>query len=492
MSADFFSPRCAGVLLHPTSLPGRHGNGDLGAEAFRFVDTLDAAGMSVWQVLPHGPTHDDGSPYQCLSAHAGNPDWISLEKLVESGWLEQNSVNTCAQTSNRLECLRQAAVGFKNANDSQQQASFSKFKRENTDWLDDYALFTVLRGHFLSQSWTAWPHALREREPRALTKMRQDFQAQIEQVCFEQFIFFSQWQVLRRYANAHGIRLLGDMPFYVAHDSSDVWAHPELFELDVNGQPLEVAGVPPDYFSATGQRWGNPLFDWEIMARDDYGWWSTRLRTALNLYDMVRIDHFRGMEAYWSIPASEPTAMGGRWRKGPAESLLKALVKNLGSLPVVAEDLGVITPEVTALREKFGLPGMKILQFAFDSGPENPYLPHQHTTDSVVYTGTHDNDTTLGWFHSLTNEQRHHVREYLGLPAEEMPWPLLRAAWASIGNMAIVPLQDLLALDGTHRMNTPGTTAGNWRWRFEWDWVPGELTGRVRHLLEIYGRLLAR
>ncbi len=481
--------RCAGILLHPTSLPGSGGNGDLGPEAYHFVDFLTHAGISVWQTLPHGPTHEDLSPYQCLSVHAGNPLWISLERLAEQGWLEAaGSAPAAWDVAWRGAQLRQAHRGFEQRAGTEDRVAYERFVRDHALWLEDFALYMALREENAQRAWLDWPAPLRDRERAVLEAARERLAATIERVRFEQFVFFQQWLALKHYANARGILLLGDMPIYVAHDSAEVWAEREQFDVDVHGRPKTVAGVPPDYFSATGQLWGNPHYDWKRMKAEDFRWWRKRLRTSFELYDLVRIDHFRGFEAYWSIPAGEATAVAGRWVKAPGRALFKALKQEFGALPLVAEDLGVITPAVEALRRQFDLPGMKILQFAFGSGVENPYLPHNHEINSAVFTGTHDNNTTVGWYAELSHDERQQVLDYLGDPQEPMPWPLIRAALASVARLAVIPLQDALGLDASHRMNTPATAKGNWKWRFSWDQFPTHLAEHLRQLVRMYGR----
>jgi len=487
---DPFKDRRAGVLLHPTSLPGTPRQGRLGNTARAFVDFLHGAGFSVWQMLPLGPTHEDRSPYQCLSVHAGNVDLISMEDVAASGWLDPASVPDEFDTASRTALLQQARSGFESTATAEQQAAFAAFRREHADWLDDYALYQAIRQVHAHASWLEWPTALRDREAAALA----DFSAQqaglIEQASFEQYLFFTQWQALRDYAHAQQVLLFGDIPIFVAHDSADVWAHRGLFSVDASGRLEVVAGVPPDYFSATGQRWGNPLYHWESMQADGFDWWIRRFRTQLALFDIVRLDHFRGFEKYWEIPAAAETAIDGHWVEAPGAALFMRLQEVFGELPLVAEDLGLITPEVDALREAFGMPGMKILQFAFDSGPGNPYLPHNHTVDSVVYTGTHDNDTTLGWYLGLDDARRQAVLEYLGHPGEPMPWPMIRAALASVAGLAIMPLQDLLELGSEQRMNTPGVPGDNWSWRFTPEQLPAGLAARLHQLVEIYGRIV--
>ncbi len=471
--------RRAGILLHPTSLP----SGTLGEDAYRFVEFLHASGMSLWQVLPLGPTHHDRSPYQGLSVHAGNPQLIDLAELVELGWLAEPG-------GDHAQALRQARAGFEARADETWQRRLGEFVAREAGWLEDYALFQALKQRYHQAGWWDWPPPLRDREPAALVRAREELAADYRQTLFEQFLFFHQWSRLRHYANQRGVLLMGDLPIFVAHDSADVWARRDYFLLDERGRPTVVAGVPPDYFSATGQRWGNPLYDWARLAEEGYAWWVARIKGQLALFDCVRIDHFRGFEAYWEIPASEETAINGRWVPGPGEAFFRALQTALGErLPLVAEDLGFITEEVERLRRRFRLPGMKILQFAFDGGADNPYLPHHHEANAVVYTGTHDNDTTLGWFESLNETQRERVYAYFGHPRETMPWMLLRQALASVAKWAIVPLQDVLGLDGQHRMNVPGTQQGNWCWRFQWAQFDAGLEERLRQLVACYDRL---
>jgi 4-alpha-glucanotransferase len=427
--------RRAGILLHPTSLPEIK-------DTYRFIDFLADSGMSIWQILPLGPPHHDLSPYNCQSIYAANPALINYTNKVDK-------------------------VAFKQFIETQQY------------WLEDYALFAALHKK-LQTGWWQWQPALRDRQQYALNKARQDLAEPIQQHRLEQFLFFTQWQQLKQYANQRGILIFGDIPIFVAQDSVDVWANRENFLLDAQGQPTVVAGVPPDYFSATGQRWGNPLYDWEYMQSNDFNWWKQRLKTASILYDVARIDHFRGFEACWTIPASCKTAIEGEWVKAPGTALFKSLEQSNINLPLVAEDLGIITDKVKALRDQFGLPGMKILQFAFDGNPDNSYLPHNHIENCVVYTGTHDNNTTLGWFQEQTNQQ--YICEYLNTTPDKMPWALIEAVFASKANWAIIPMQDILSLDANHRMNTPGIATGNWRWRFNWSQLSPEINNKLRGL----------
>ena len=478
MSKLPFSGRRSGVLLHPTSLPQP---GGIAGAARHFVDFLADSGFGVWQVLPLGPTHADGSPYLCLSSHAGNPDLIDLRAAAEHLRLDPPNGGRAAV----VQALWSAFA--ERASDSDRQ-SFARFKADNAHWLDEYALFRALRTEQGETHWCTWPVPLRQRDPQALAAARDRLQSAIERCRFEQFLFDGQWQALRAHAAARDVLLFGDLPIFVDHDSADVWCEQRFFQLDPNGQPTAVAGVPPDYFSETGQRWGNPLYAWEPMQQDGFSWWQERVATQLRHCDLLRIDHFRGFAACWEIPANEPTAVGGHWVKSPGAALLESLQARFPSLPVIAEDLGTITPDVVELQQRFELPGMKVLQFAFDGSASNPYLPHNHLINSVVYTGTHDNDTSCGWFNSLDSGVRQRVLDYLGQPSEHMPWPLVRAALASVAQLAIIPMQDLLGLDSEARMNRPGTVGENWAWRFDWSQVDPGLVSQLRHLNGLYGR----
>jgi 4-alpha-glucanotransferase len=484
-----FERRRAGILLHPTSLPGSIGNGELGIEAFHFVDFLADCQVTVWQMLPLGPTHSDLSPYQCLSVHAGNTRLISLQRLVEAGWLDDASLDPHQDIETQRK-MRLAAAhnGFLHHAGDEMHAELDTFTEQHANWLNDFALYQALRDEFNGSAWFEWPESLRDREPDALHEARRRLASAIEQVRFEQFLFFRQWMDLRHYANDHGVLLFGDIPIFVAYDSAEVWANRQWFVLDEQGGLKVVAGVPPDYFSETGQRWGNPHYNWQALADDGYRWWLERIRTQLELFDLMRIDHFRGFEAYWEIDAAAETAVEGRWVAGPGTDFFEALRQAFDDLPLVAEDLGVITPEVTALRRQFGLPGMKILQFAFDGSTDNPYLPHNHEKLSVVYTGTHDNNTTLGWYEELPEQQRSFVRDYLGIETAGMPWPLMRAALASVAQIAVLPMQDVLGLDASHRMNIPGVAEDNWRWRFQWEQLLPGYGERLRDWVRLYGR----
>ena len=477
--------RRAGVLLHPTSLPG----GDFGSDAERFLDFMQAAGLTVWQMLPLGPTHADRSPYHCLSVHAMSPGLVSLGRLAECGWLKP--APAAADAATRRAAFAQAYAGLLARGTSQDRTAFERFGEENREWMESYALYRALREEQDERPWWQWPPPLRDREPKALANAEERLAERRALIRFEQFAAVTQWQALRARARDRGILLLGDMPIFVAHDSAEVWAQPERFKLDEVGQPRVAAGVPPDYFAKEGQRWGNPIYDWEFMRTHGFSWWVARLTTELSRFDLVRVDHFRGFESCWEIPASEPTAANGQWVKAPGEALFDTFLKRFGRLPLVAEDLGLITPEVEALRDRYGLPGMSVLQFAFESGADNPYLLHNIESNRVVYTGTHDNDTTLGWFERLDSDTRRRVREYLGNRDEPMPWALIRAALMSVGRWAVMPMQDLLGLGSGHRMNTPGTGQGNWAWKFSWSDVPKDLAPRVCQLIALYGRLPA-
>lgn len=491
--SPLFKQRRAGILLHPTSLPGPFSGGDMGHCAYRFIEFLHRAGCTLWQMLPLGPTHEDGSPYQCLSVHAGSPLLISLDWLVDRQLLDLDSMGSDRSTADfRMECLRQAGNNFFKRDDEKWMKEYRAFRQQQADWLDDFALFMAIKQSQHNKSWMEWPAPLRHREQQAIKKARQQFSETIEQVCFEQYVFFNQWHEIRAYANEHGVMLFGDMPIFVSHDSADVWAQRQNFLIDDNGHADRVAGVPPDAFSDTGQRWGNPLYDWDYMKKDGFTWWHQRFRTQLELFDLMRIDHFRGFEAGWQIPEDEDTAINGEWVKVPGRALLRSLFETFDELALVAEDLGVITDDVTQLRKDFHLPGMKILQFAFGGDSHNPYLPHNHETISVVYTGTHDNNTTLGWYNGLDAHTVTHLRHYLGMDNNarlDMPWVINRVALASVARLAVLPLQDILCLDESHRMNTPGTTEDNWLWRFDEAKLTPRLAEFLRSLLRLYGRL---
>ncbi len=482
-STDLFSIRRAGVLLHPTALPGAWGV--LGASARRFVDFLAASGVTVWQTLPLGPTHRDMSPYQSLSAHAGNPALIDLAELVDSGLLNERELAPHGSPDrNGLLALAAERFSMGEGGSGLDQRSYQQFRAENADWLDDFCLFCALRECHHEPSWLDWPEPLKNRESDALRAFSEREGGRIERIGFEQFLFHHQWQALRAYAHARGILLFGDIPIFVAHDSADVWSHRSLFKLDDSGKPTVVAGVPPDYFSPDGQHWGNPLYHWQAMARDSYQWWLRRLESQRHLFDLIRIDHFRGFQAYWEIPAATPEARHGYWVPGPGEDFLEACFRQFPGLPLVAENLGIISDDVEGLRKRFQLPGMTVMQFGFDGSPDNPHLLHNHHERDLVYTGTHDNDTTLGWYLSLDERTRHYVNSYLRTSGEGMPWPIIEAALQSVCFLAIVPLQDLLGLGTEARFNTPGTVVNNWMWQLDWNLCNDELSKHIAECVQ--------
>jgi 4-alpha-glucanotransferase len=490
--------RKCGILLHPTSLPGPGGIGSLGSEARHFVDFLHDAGQSVWQVLPLGHTSYGNSPYMCYSAFAGNPLLIDLERLVEEGDLKRTDlredlpvdrVDYPSVSEYKFGALTKAATAFFDKGKTWRMEEFWHFC-DTTPWLHDFALFMALKNRYAEKanSWNAWPEGLAGRDPEALEVASRTLGTAIGEQKYRQWQFFRQWRETREYANGRGVEVFGDIPIFVAYDSADVWTNPRLFHLDEKGRPTVVAGVPPDYFSKTGQLWGNPLYNWEENARRGYDWWIERVRASLDLYDLVRIDHFRGFAGYWEVQAGEKTAKNGCWKEGPGDAFFHALTVALGKLPLVAEDLGVITPDVEALRDRFSLPGMKILQFAFCSGPDNPYLPHNHVRNSVVYTGTHDNDTTAGWFSALSDREKKKVLRYLGTAGDDIVSDLIRTALASVADTVILPLQDVLGLPSDFRMNLPGTAGGNWSWRFRSGQISAKTAKRLRDVTELYGR----
>jgi 4-alpha-glucanotransferase len=504
-------PRSSGILLHPTSLPGRFGIGDLGEEARHFADFLHAAGQSIWQVLPVNPTGYGDSPYQSFSAFAGNPLLISLEELRLRGYLTDSDfahapafpaveVDFARVIPFRLELLVAAAGRFSSSAVPDDRALYDNFIASNAYWLDDFALFMAAKSAHNLVAWTEWDPALAQREPGAMDAWRQRLASQINAQKYWQFEFHRQWCALQAYCHARGIRIMGDVPIYVAHDSADVWAHPEMFYLDENGGPTQQAGVPPDYFSATGQLWGNPIYRWDRLRENGYQWWIDRFRAALAIFDMVRLDHFRGFEAYWEVPAGETTAMNGRWIKGPGADLFRVLTRTLGDLPIVAENLGVITPEVEAIRNEFGFPGMAILQFAFGNDPQGPsFRPHNYIRNLAAYTGVHDNDTVVGWWtggigdstRTADDVKKEHdfARTYLGFEDEPIHWVMIRQVMRSVADIAVVPLQDVLGLGSEARMNVPGRPSGNWRWRYVADTLKPDLSERLRRYSMMYSRL---
>lgn len=494
-------PRSSGVLLHPTSLPGPHGIGDTGREAYRFVDWLAAAGQSLWQVLPLGPTGYGDSPYQCFSAFAGNPLLADVGALAGEGLLAPGDLADAPRFGDgRVEfgpviawkraLLVTAAGRFERGEGraGELRGAFEAWRRDNAAWLGDYALFMALKVAHGGAPWFEWAEPLRRREPAALAAAREAHAASVAAHEFKQWTFFRHWAALRGYAAGRGVAIVGDAPIFVAHDSADVWANPGLFQLGDDGRPTAVAGVPPDYFSETGQLWGNPLYRWDVMAADGYAWWIARMRAIFAQVDRVRLDHFIGFTRCWSIPAGAADARAGHFEPGPGADLFRALEAALGELPIVAEDLGVVTPEVEALRDAFAFPGMKVIHFAFDAGADNPFLPHAYVRNSVAYTGTHDNETTAGWWKKATQAEKEHARRYLGHAVREPAWDFLRLCMASVADTCVVPAQDLLGLGAEARMNYPGRPDGNWSWRLQPEALDEPLAARLRELTVTYGR----
>jgi 4-alpha-glucanotransferase len=509
-------PRSSGILLHLTSLPGRFGIGDLGPCAYEFADFLFAAGQKLWQVLPLNPTGYGDSPYQCFSAFAGNPTLLSLERMRDQGLLQASDlarapafpvdhVDYGPVIDFKMAALRGAAQVFFADASRADRAAFDHFCEDASPWLADYALFMACKDAHRGMAWSSWDAAIRRRDANALSEWSKKLAPELKAYKYWQFEFFQQWERLKTYCQKNGIRFMGDVPIYVAHDSADVWAHSELFYLDEQGRPTVVSGVPPDYFSATGQLWGNPIYRWDLLAANGYKWWIERFRASLALFDMVRLDHFRGFESYWEVPAGETTAINGRWIKGPGEDFLAALQNAFGGLPIVAENLGVITPPVEKLRQQFGLPGMSLLQFAFGTDPQGPsFRPHNYSRDLVAYTGGHDNDTTVGWWSNSgagdstrtpedVRKEHDFARAYLNFAGagegdSEINWAMIRAVLASVADVAIVPLQDVLGLGSEARMNLPGRVSGNWKWRYRPGALREELSARLRALVTLYDR----
>jgi 4-alpha-glucanotransferase len=492
--------RSAGILLHPTSLPAHGGIGDLGPAAYEFVDFLASARQGLWQILPLNPAGLGNSPYSSTSAFAGNPLLISLERLAERGLIarerlaaltvSEGRVNYPRVEREKLPLLHEAAAEFLRSATGSRRSRFELFVAENAWWLEDYVLFEALRHRYQRRSWNQWPHELAHREPQALEAVRQELAAELDRARFLQFAFYEQWHALHRYCRGKGVRIIGDVAIFVSYDSADVWTHPEVFRLD--GRTLEpecVAGVPPDAFSVTGQRWGNPLYRWDELRNRGYEWWVQRMRWSLDSCDIIRLDHFRGFAQYWEIPNSEPTAVHGRWVDGPGDDLFRVLRERLGELPFIAEDLGMITADVTALRERWQMPGMKILQFAFGDPGAHIYLPQRYEPNSVVYTGTHDNDTTLGWWQSCQPHERQAAAALLGSPPDGVNWAMIRLAQSSTANLCVVPLQDVLSLGAEGRMNVPSVSDGNWSWRYQPGALAPELAQKLAALAEVTDRL---
>jgi len=490
--------RLSGILLHPTSLPGPYGIGDLGPQAYQWIDFLAETGTGLWQVLPLGPTGYGDSPYQTFSTFAGNHFLISPDELVAKGWLHENDLTNLPAFNPdsvdygdvihwKQDLLHRSYEQFRYSGKKHHKEA-GLFYTQQGGWLDDYALFMALKEFHGGKPWSAWPAQYRDRIPEALDAFTENHPYAVQRQKYFQYLFYKQWIDLRMYANQRGIQIIGDIPIFIAHDSADAWAHRELLYLDDSGNPTVVAGVPPDYFSDTGQLWGNPLYHWKIHARDGYSWWMDRLRSVFSLFDIIRLDHFRGFVDYWEIPASENTAVNGRWMPGPGADFLEKVKKEFGGLPIIAEDLGEISPEVFKLRDQFNLPGMKILVFAFDSGESNVFLPHHFNKNCVVYTGTHDNDTAVGWFNRIEEGEKTFAQRYLKSSGEDIAWDLINLGWSSKAIFSIAPFQDLLSLDNSARMNYPGKPQGNWGWRYRDGDLSKKLKERLKEVNYLYGR----
>ncbi len=492
--------RASGVILHPTSLPGPYGIGDIGPQAHRWLKFMSESGLGLWQVLPLGPTGYGDSPYQCFSAFAGNPYLVSPEALLDEGLLSPNDVQNQSGFYPRhidygeviqwkLSILHKAFQHFLDHADSEFKAEFEAFRRDQAYWLEDYALFMAIKESQGGKAWSEWPKPLRKREPMAIDQARKDLARSIQSHAFRQFLFFRQWSVLRDEATRLGIQIIGDIPIFVAHDSADVWANLNLFYMDEEGNPTVVAGVPPDYFSPTGQLWGNPLYRWDTHASTGYAWWLKRFQAVLKMVDIVRLDHFRGFAGYWEVPAGQTTAEHGRWVPGPGKNFLQVIKSGLGELPIIAEDLGIITPDVVELRDAFDLPGMKVLHFAFSGDPDDAFLPHNYPKNCVAYTGTHDNDTTTGWFSTRTVPEKEFCLKYSGGSEKNISWDLIRLIWSSVAVFALAPMQDFLSLGSKARMNFPGKPGGNWTWRMTEEDLSDDLCQRIKDLSFLFSRL---
>jgi 4-alpha-glucanotransferase len=492
--------RASGILLHPTSLPGPYGIGDIGSRAHRWVDFLSGAGCGLWQVLPIGPTGYGDSPYQCFSSFAGNPLLVSPDALLKEDLLHTDDLydRPCFPDDHvdfgqvipwKFGVLDRSYIRFQHSRTPQLRSEMEEFQNDHSDWLDDFALFMALKEAHGGAPWPTWEEPLRQRQPEALSAARKTLQVAVERQIYRQFLFYRQWLSLREHAHSKNIQIIGDIPIFVAHDSSDVWVNPDLFYLDETGMPTVVAGVPPDYFAPTGQLWGNPLYRWDVHAKSGYAWWLKRIQATLALVDIIRIDHFRGFAGYWEVPGIAKTAENGCWKPGPGKDFFRSIRQSLGDLPIIAEDLGVITPDVVELRDSFNLPGMKIFQFAFASTPEDPFLPHNYPVNCVVYTGTHDNDTTLGWYNRVPEPERAAYRSYLDRDGSNVSWDLIRGVWSSVALFGLAPMQDFLALDNEARMNYPGNPSGNWMWRMPANSQNPELQAKIKKLNYLYSRL---
>jgi 4-alpha-glucanotransferase len=496
--------RSSGIILHPTSLPGPDGIGDLGPEAYHWIDFLSETGCGLWQILPLGPTGYGDSPYQSFSAFAGNPYLVSPALLFEDKLLRRTDladrpafpddhVDFGDVINWKITLLDRAYNRFQKMDDNDLISEFEIFQKREAYWLDDYALFMAIKEAHGGRSWKEWGDDFRKRDPVTLSKFRQENRESILKTSFRQFLFFRQWNDIHKYARSKNIRVIGDIPIFVSFDGADAWAHPELFYFDEDLLPTVVAGVPPDYFSATGQLWGNPLYRWDKHKETGYSWWLQRIQATLRLVDYVRIDHFRGFAAYWEIPYGMPTAIQGKWVPGPGGDIFRTIQEKLGSLPIIAEDLGVITPDVVAIRDQFNLPGMKLLQFAFSTDSADPFLPHNYTPNCVAYTGTHDNDTACGWYATSPEPERDYCRRYMARSGEDISWDMIRIIWSSVALMTLAPIQDFLALGTPARMNYPGKASGNWTWRISASALDDRsLINRIHEMNDLYSRLKDR
>lgn len=493
------SKRLSGILLHPSSLPGPDGIGDIGPEAYEWVNFLVQSGCDLWQLLPLGPTGYGDSPYQCFSAFAGNPYLINSTMLVNDGLLSLDDLSDRPQFSDekvdfgnvinwKLELLSRAYKNFYTNKPKDLSEGFRRFMDEEKDWLLDFALFMAIKDVNGGASWVSWEDGYRKRDVKVLAKFQNEHKDLIESHMFKQFLFFNQWTSLKQYANENGIKIIGDIPIFISFDSSDAWSNPDLFYFNEDLKPTVVAGVPPDYFSATGQLWGNPLYRWDVHKKQNFSWWIKRIKATLKLFDFIRLDHFRGFVNYWEVPAGNKTAEIGKWVPGPGADFFDAVLSELGNLPIIAEDLGEISQAVYDLRDQFNLPGMKICQFAFTGNPDDPFLPHNYIENCVAYTGTHDNDTALGWYRNTSESERDFCRRYLSRSGENISWDLIRAVWSSVAKITIAPLQDFLSLGPEARMNFPGHASGNWDWRVLPDQIDSELARKIHEINFLYSR----
>lgn len=491
--------RASGILLHPTSLPGPYGIGDLGENAHKWIEFLSSSDCGLWQVLPLGPTGYGDSPYQCFSSFAGNPYLISPEELFQEGLLTEDELNDHPDWSPaqvdygslinwKVAILDTAYERFIAVRPSHLRQELAKFQADNADWLNDFSLFMAIKESQGGAPWSQWPAPLRDRDPEMLSRARQEYSHAVERQLFHQFFFFRQWNQIREHAKKLNIQIIGDIPIFVAHDSADVWSHPELFYLDDQGLPSVVAGVPPDYYSETGQLWGNPLYRWDIHKASGFTWWLSRIQAVLKMVDIVRLDHFRGFAGYWEVPGDAKTAVKGRWMPGPGKEFFQRIKETLGDLPFIAEDLGEITPDVVELRETFSLPGMKVMLFAFLTDPSDPFMPHHYTEQCVVYTGTHDNDTVRGWYERVSEEEKDFYRRYLARDGSNVAWDFIRASWSSVAAFALAPLQDFLDLGNEARMNYPGNPRGNWTWRMPSEAMNVSLANRIKEYNYLFYR----